>query len=202
MKYRFVEATSTAGNFGKFVVVSFDSDDWAVQSVVDGFPLIRSRGWTPKHVLVFDLQTGEGAMFRPGGFAPADLNKHKIWVCPLFQPFLEWLYTQPDPTEPSRFVDLGDAAFALYGYRREGPPLPMRISPNAPPIRLSDPRSSHVVGRGCKAPPALGDITRAECYACGNHVCVSPSCSRRILWHGTRRRVCMSCADEARRLAS
>lgn len=120
MKYRFVEATSNAGNFGKFMVVSFTDDDWAEQSVVEGFPLIASRGWTPKHILVFDLQTGEGAMFLPGGLASADLNKHRIWVCPLFEPFLEWLYAQDDPTEPQRHVDLGDAAFAIYGHRRRG----------------------------------------------------------------------------------
>jgi len=121
MKHRFVEATSNAGNFGKFMVASFDDDDWAIPSVVDGFPLIGSRGWTPKHILVVDLQTGEGAIFRPGGLASADLDRHRIWVCPLFEPFLAWLYTQPDPTEPARHVDLGDAPFAMYGHRRKGP---------------------------------------------------------------------------------
>lgn len=121
MKHRFVEATSNAGNFGKFMVISFDSEDWAEKSVVDGFPLIGSRGWTPRHILVFDLQTGEGAMFYPGGLASADLDKRRIWCCPLFEPFLAWLYTQDDPSEPPRHVDLGGAAFSMYGYRRKGP---------------------------------------------------------------------------------
>lgn len=124
MKHRFVEATSKAGNHGKFMVVSFDSNDWDERSVVDGGSLIASRGWRPGHIIVFDLQTGEGAMFRPGGLAPADLDKHRIWVCPLFEPFLEWLYKQPDPTEPARHVDLGNAAFAIYGHRRRGPAEP------------------------------------------------------------------------------
>jgi hypothetical protein len=76
-----------------------------------------------EYIFVLDLQTGEGAMFRHGGFARADLNKHKIWVCPLFEPFLEWLYEQdvdvlsclPDT------VDLPNAPFELRGYRRAGP---------------------------------------------------------------------------------
>ena len=46
------------------------------------------------HLVVLDLQTGEGAIFMPGGLAAADLDKHGIWVCPLFEPFLAWLYKQ------------------------------------------------------------------------------------------------------------
>jgi hypothetical protein len=123
MKHHFIEATSTAGNFGKFLLVLFTEEDHQVLSIVDGCSLLAGRGWTTKHVLVFDLQTGEGAMFRPGGIASADLNKHKIWVCPLFEPFLAWLYKQPDLNTLPRHVDLGDVPFHLQGYRRPGPEL-------------------------------------------------------------------------------
>jgi hypothetical protein len=74
--------------------------------------------------IVFDLQTCEGTAFRPGGRAKYDLDKHKIWVCPLFEPFLEWLYKQPqhdDLTALPDTIDLPDVPFALSGYRRNGP---------------------------------------------------------------------------------
>lgn len=72
---------------------------------------------------VLDLQTGEGAFFRPGGYAAADLEKHRVWVCPLFEPFLEWLYRQDltDLGQLPRLVELPDAEFAMRGYRRAGP---------------------------------------------------------------------------------
>lgn len=42
-------------------------------------------------------------------------------VCPAFEPFLEWLYLQPDPMRlPSR-VEL-EVPFAFYGHRRGGRP--------------------------------------------------------------------------------
>src|SRR6266568_9619596 len=82
--------------------------------------MLSERGWTSDHLLVLDLQTGEGAIFRPGGSARADLNeKHQVWVCPLFEPFMEWLYKQdtPDLTALPDQVEL-DAPGAPFGYRR------------------------------------------------------------------------------------
>jgi hypothetical protein len=81
-------------------------------------------GWDSRHIIVFDLQTCEGAAFRPGGNAHYDLDKHQIWVRPLFEPFLEWLYKQPqlnDLTALPDCIDLADAPFAMAGYRRNGP---------------------------------------------------------------------------------
>src|SRR6266702_1985984 len=51
----------------------------------------------PKQKFQFcHLRTGEGAFFRVHrqGVASADLDKHQIWVCPMFEPFLNWLYKQ------------------------------------------------------------------------------------------------------------
>jgi hypothetical protein len=112
------------GNHGKFLVGKFDDGEWARVSAVDDRPLLRGRGWASYHIFVMDLQTGEGAMFRPAGYAKADLNKHKIWVCPLFEHFLEWLYKQDlaDLAALPKLVTfkVGEIPFDLYGYRRPG----------------------------------------------------------------------------------
>lgn len=117
------------GNWGKFMVCRF-TDEWNVKSSTDhdlpfGLPLLPAVGWTPRHVLVIDLQTGEGAIFKPGGYPKADLEKHKIWVCPLFEPFLDWLYGQDlgDLTKLPSLIKfhLDEAPFAMRGYRRPGP---------------------------------------------------------------------------------
>jgi len=123
MKTRLIEATSNGFNWGKFLLGRFDESELSVRSAVNGSPLVSGRGWTADHLWVLDLQTGEGACFRPGGYAKADLDKHAIWVCPLFEPFLAWLYEQDlrDLQALPAVVELPDADNALYGYRRPGP---------------------------------------------------------------------------------
>lgn len=88
-----------------------------------GRALLPAIGWDNRHIIVFDLQTREGASFRPGGYPKADLDKHKIWVCPLFEPFLAWLYQQnlDDLDALPSYVDLGSVPIAMQGYRRSGP---------------------------------------------------------------------------------
>ncbi len=127
MNTRIIEAVQPGGpaNWGKFLVGQF-TEEWLVQSAVDTEsrrPLLATIGKGPETVFVMDLQTGEGALFRPGGYAPADLNKHRIWVCPMFEPFLTWLYTQDlrDLDGLPALVEL-EAPFAFAGYRREGMP--------------------------------------------------------------------------------
>lgn len=104
MKTRFIEAIGiqpggAPGNHGKFSVGWFEAHEWARQSEVDADmgevrSLLGRTGWTGRHFVVSDLQTGESAIFLLGGHAANDLDKHAIWVCPLFEPFLEWLYVQ------------------------------------------------------------------------------------------------------------
>jgi len=120
MKIKLVEVTNGPNNWGKFLLGQFD-DEWSYKSAIDGNSIIAGRGWSRDHVLVLDLQTGEGAIFRPGGSTQHDLAKHKIWVCPMYEPFLIWLYKQPDPMAIPSHVDLPDAEFAFSGYRRPGP---------------------------------------------------------------------------------
>lgn len=132
MRTKFVEVTQSADdgfNHGKFMVAQFDGDEWARDAELDRrhgsvAPLIHRCGWSPDHVLVFDLQTGEGGMFLPGGAPKADLDKHRIWVCPMFEPFLVWLYEQSETfdwfSNLPTLVEIPDAAAAMQGYRREG----------------------------------------------------------------------------------
>ena len=118
-------------NWGKFMVCRFDENEWAARSRIDGGLLLRNRGWTPQHLFVLDLQTGEGAIFLPRGRAGADLEKHRVWVCPMFEVFLGWLYAHPEHWQDiATLPDLIELSAeetrghnALYGHRREGPSL-------------------------------------------------------------------------------
>lgn len=117
-------------NWGKFLVGAFDKDEWDRRSSVDNRRLLAGQcGWTPQHRLVLDLQTGEGAMFLPRGLATADLEKHRIWGCPMYEVFLKWLYDHPDHCADIRtlpqLIGLDPSKTrghnAIYGYRRPGP---------------------------------------------------------------------------------
>ena len=121
MLTKIIEATNGEKNWGKFLIGRFDTE-WERPAVYSPLSssLLQRVGWGRNHLLVLDLQTGEGAVFNPGGLAKADLDKHRVWVCPLFEPFLEWLYKQ-DLSNLGRLpdsIDLPDAKFALWGYRR------------------------------------------------------------------------------------
>jgi hypothetical protein len=124
-----VQSKAARGNWGKFMVMVPD-EEWAYRSRVGtqfGGPLLSACGWSGGHVWVLDLQTGEGAFFRPGGWAKADLEKHRVWVCPLYEPFLEWLYARYrenprlDIGDLPDVVELPGAEFAFAGCRRPGP---------------------------------------------------------------------------------
>jgi len=121
----FLEATNGPRNWGKFMIARFDEREWAYRSALpeDGMPLIRGRGWSPRHFWMLDLQTGEGAIFMPGGLASADLHKHQIWTCPMFPPTLAWLYEQDltDLTKLPAHIDLPDVEFQWAGSRGAGP---------------------------------------------------------------------------------
>lgn len=139
MRTRIVEATNGPYNWGKFLVGTFDDAERSRKSVVDASsarPLLAQIGRPYRSVLVLDLQTGEGAVFDPpdwlaedtgpprdelaARYAKSQLEKHRIWVCPLYDPFLGWLFFQPFPYDglPEQ-VEL-DAPFSVYGYRRSG----------------------------------------------------------------------------------
>ena len=124
METKIIEATNVdvgGMNHGKFMVGRFDNKEWAYQSKVDAGCLLRKRGWAHYHIFVMDLQTGEGAMFDPNGLAKVDLSeRHQIWVCPLYERFLTWLYKQDlsDLNKLPDVVQINDPDSALYGYRR------------------------------------------------------------------------------------
>jgi hypothetical protein len=122
MQMKFVECTNGM-NWGKFMLLRFTEEEWQYRSKVGGSPLLRARGWNTFHSWVCDLETGEGACFAffPHAHAHSDLQKHRVWVCPLFEPFLEWLYKQKDPFDIPDVVHLPEAPGDFYGYRRPGP---------------------------------------------------------------------------------
>jgi hypothetical protein len=122
---------SNGFNWGKFLVARPDAREWSRRSLVETAPetpMLRRLGWDESHVWILDLATGEGACFRPGGFPKADLDKHRIWVCPMFEVFLGWFYKHPqywvDIDALPELLSLSDeealAASAFYGYRRSG----------------------------------------------------------------------------------
>lgn len=127
METRFFEVTN-GFNWGKFLVSRFDADEWARKARLEEAeerPLLVGRGWAGDHLFVMDLQTGEGALFRHGGSATYDVEaKHHIWVCPMFIPFLTWLYTQPvkDVMTLPRLIHLteAEAPSSMIGKRGDG----------------------------------------------------------------------------------
>lgn len=126
METHFIEVTNNF-NWGKFMLGRFTTEEWALRSQISGH-LIGGRGWSADHLLVMDLQTGEGAMFKPNPKFPQtakyDLDKRKIWVCPMFELFLKWLYAQDlhELTALPSLVEftMKEAEPAMYGYRRGG----------------------------------------------------------------------------------
>lgn len=129
MQTVFVEATQAISggfNWGKFAVARFGPAEWIRPAHLGGpgRSLLTRCGWSADHTWVMDLQTGEGVFIRPGGSASADLAKHQVWVCPMFEPFLTWLYDQ-DLTRLADLpplVELPKAEASFAGYRRPGRP--------------------------------------------------------------------------------
>lgn len=122
MQMKFIEVTNNSRNWGKFLLMRLDNE-WEYKSAFTGRSLLGEVGWDRTNIIVLDLQTGEGARFKPSGLASADLDKHKIWVCPMYEPFLTWLYKQDleDLSKLPDSLDIPDAEFAMAGYRRKGP---------------------------------------------------------------------------------
>jgi hypothetical protein len=128
----FIEA-SNGFNHGKFMICRLERPEMDIRSALPGYEhnwLWSGRKFKPGMTLVVDLQTGEGAAFEigRGSLPPAQeasyqLNeKHQIWVCPLYEPLLQWLWERIISTVKienlPRYVEL-DAPGAVSGYRRQ-----------------------------------------------------------------------------------
>jgi hypothetical protein len=138
---RFVEAAQGARgmNHGKFLLARLTPGEQRTPTALPGYedqhlPLMTFGGLRRFHrefTLVLDLQTGEGATFTLDGTADNatyDLERHKIWICPLYEPFLRWLYDQRqwargagNLSDVPAYVELPDAPGAFAGRRRPGP---------------------------------------------------------------------------------
>lgn len=142
MNVHFIEATQAEFNLnhGKFMLARFTPEEARAKSALPGYEqeslwrIGGLRNMRPGMTLVLDLQTGEGAAFTlvdrhgdPDHTARYDLAKHKIWVCPMFEPFLGWLYGQTQLGESEtaiqalpRYVEIPTLEGDLAGYRRPG----------------------------------------------------------------------------------
>lgn len=135
MKTKIIEATNGL-NYGKFLVGVFDDSEWTRTSNVSQLNLLRAIGYDTRQppLWVFDLQTKEGAAFYPEhpDMAKYQLEKHRIWVCPMYEFFLSWLFAEhvKDAAmvialdDLPALVDLETNFFAFYGHRRPGPQEP------------------------------------------------------------------------------
>ena len=136
MEQVFVEVSDEA-NWAKILLMKFGSEDLLVRSKVSGDFLLKSvdnnrrvkTGTNAEKVFVLDLQTEEGAFFFPRkeGNAKDDLESHEIWVCPLYLPFLIWLYANmpKELKEIPKLVEFPKSTHVHYqGWRRPGPEFP------------------------------------------------------------------------------
>ncbi len=129
MLTKFIEVTDpTQFNWGKFVISQYEAEEWARMSQISGAPsLLRDRGFEGGDIWVMDLQTRESACINFNTDPVHQLEKHRIWVCPMFSPFLQWLWQQDlsDVTKlPSVVIlpaELVKGHVAMQGYRRSGP---------------------------------------------------------------------------------
>lgn len=130
MRTRIVEVTNGVANWGKFLVGEFD-EEWNRQTALPldpelkfDMPLLRQLGHSHQSHLIFDLQTCEGVALplpHKSSDAHCDLDKHRVWVCPMFEPFLAWLYVNFTTLDAlPEHLDLPDAEFSMSGYRRSG----------------------------------------------------------------------------------
>ncbi len=141
MDLKFVEAGhpvdehGLGGNWGKFGVGRWTRQELAEKTQYpgcEGQRIASLHGWGGDHVWLFDLQTGESARFYLNNPRPVDvrsqLRTHQIWVCPMFEPFMVWLWNHVTvagldwwDTLP-RTVELpADTPFDVAGHRRPGP---------------------------------------------------------------------------------
>jgi hypothetical protein len=121
MKTQFLEASGSM-NHGRFLILEFEPSDWDVESKVSSGSVLASAGfwtWRPLFALI-DLVTCEGALFDGRGVARHDLDSRRIWVCPMYEPTLEWLYRQKPVALPLPGVVELDVPGELYGHRRDG----------------------------------------------------------------------------------
>jgi hypothetical protein len=129
MDTKFVEAGHPGvGNWGKFIVACHTTAELQEPTQFpgcEGQRVVSLAGNGARDMWVFDLQTGEG--FRvpvSERHAFSILEKHQVWVCPMFEPFLGWLlaYIDSHPNDwwstLPRTVELPDAPFEMRGHRR------------------------------------------------------------------------------------
>lgn len=99
MIVKFIEASDGTAH-GKFMLARMDAE-LATRSGLPGYedePLMTVGGrrkFNSHSTLVVDLQTGRGAALALDPFSYTKLDEGgRMWVCPMFRPFLKWLCLQ------------------------------------------------------------------------------------------------------------
>lgn len=146
---KIIEATDVGQfNHGKFMVRLFEHDEYNYMSrIAPEYLLRRFCNYPRATIWVDDLYTGEGCRFafpsyrikenreQRAAHVKESLNRHRIWVCPMFEPFVTWLLGQ-DLSDLSCLPDvvdsLPDDACSFWGYRRPGPPESSEASAQKP----------------------------------------------------------------------
>lgn len=119
MDIHFYEVTN-GPNWGKLAVGTFERHEWEYVSHVAAEPLLARLGHGPSTRLFLDLATGEGALFDCSQGLLPQLARHKIWVCPMFEPGLTEFAKHDihwDPDEWRPHVDV-QTLFQFEGFRR------------------------------------------------------------------------------------
>jgi len=122
--YLFEASSGWAKNYGTFAVGRLGSEELRQESAYyPGSSALGQRKYDERKLWAMDMVTCEGAAFDPKADLVSQLERHQIWVCVLYEPFLRWLGQQDlrDLSILPRKVDLPDVPPALVGYRRTGP---------------------------------------------------------------------------------
>lgn len=93
MYTKIVEVSSVNNDVVGYFMVGVHDIEWARQSAIMGgtMSLLRHKGWSRDHFWLFDLSTGQGAIFANHGHVLADLKEADIRVTPMFTAFLAYL---------------------------------------------------------------------------------------------------------------
>ena len=90
MDTKFIEVSNNEKNWGKFLLLRMTEAEWQQPSAITQRSLLREVGWNPTNIIVFDLQTGEGARFVPGGMErmirmlKSKKLKPGFWIAPFW----------------------------------------------------------------------------------------------------------------------
>lgn len=93
MYTKIVEVESANKDVVGYFMVGMHDWEWTRKSEIMGgtVSLLRHKGWSRDHFWLFDLATGQGAIFADHGHVLEDLKEADIQVTPMFSSYLAYL---------------------------------------------------------------------------------------------------------------